>query len=337
MTHKTHYVSGSVRLFAVLCGVPLMLAAQGGFNGAGRYEIRNLKSGKVLDLDRNDQTTVIQFSSRNTDNQSWELQPAGSGYFYIRNMMNGYALEAGGNNNSAPLRGVPFNGSANQQWMIESGKDGNALIVNRNGRAIDVPDGTDRDGTRMQIYDRNGDSNQRFILRAVSGGSNRGWRNAGGNQNWQNRPGTNLPAGGTALTCSSNDGSRVYCDTNTSGGVQLTRQISGSPCRQGETWGYDNRGVWVDRGCRAEFQVGAPGNSNWNRGMMRGRNMNREVINCSSRGGRRSYCGSNVTGAQVRLLRESGNQRCIQGQTWGTDNRGIWVERGCSAQFEVQR
>jgi hypothetical protein len=46
--------------------------AQGGFNGPGRYEITNVKSGKVLDLDRNDQTSVIQFSSRGTDNQVWE-------------------------------------------------------------------------------------------------------------------------------------------------------------------------------------------------------------------------------------------------------------------------
>ena len=36
----------------------------------------------------------------------------------------------------------------------------------------------------------------------------------------------------------------------------MTRQISGSPCIQGQTWGFDDRGVWVDRGCRAEFQAG---------------------------------------------------------------------------------
>ena len=51
-----------------LC-LPNEAAAQGRFNGPGRYEITNLKSGKVLDLDRNDQTSVIQFSSRGTDNQ----------------------------------------------------------------------------------------------------------------------------------------------------------------------------------------------------------------------------------------------------------------------------
>jgi hypothetical protein len=36
---------------------------------------------------------------------------------------------------------------------------------------------------------------------------------------------------------------------------QLTRQISGANYAQGRSWGYDNMGVWVDRGCQAEFQV----------------------------------------------------------------------------------
>ena len=38
-----------------LC-LPFQAGAQGGFNGPGRYEITNLQSGKVLDLDRKDQT-----------------------------------------------------------------------------------------------------------------------------------------------------------------------------------------------------------------------------------------------------------------------------------------
>jgi len=46
-----------------LC-LPYQVSAQGGFDGPGRYEIANLKSGKVLDMDRNDQTSVMQFSSR---------------------------------------------------------------------------------------------------------------------------------------------------------------------------------------------------------------------------------------------------------------------------------
>src|ERR1051326_5592478 len=61
------------------------------------------------------------------------------------------------------------------------------------------------------------------------------------------------------ISCSSNDGHRTYCNADTRGEVRLVRQLSGSPCRQGSTWGYDSRGVWVDQGCRAEFDVSGGG------------------------------------------------------------------------------
>jgi hypothetical protein len=65
-----------------------------------------------------------------------------------------------------------------------------------------------------------------------------------------------------SLTCSSNDGGYRYCRANTQNSVTLTRQISGSPCQQGYSWGYDYRGIWVDRGCRAQFQFGYDNNNN---------------------------------------------------------------------------
>ena len=73
----------------------------------------------------------------------------------------------------------------------------------------------------------------------------------------------NLPADNAGLTsqtirCESNNNARNYCPVDTRGGVRLSRQISGSACTQGSTWGYDNRGVWVDNGCRGEFQVSSP-------------------------------------------------------------------------------
>lgn len=62
-------------------------------------------------------------------------------------------------------------------------------------------------------------------------------------------------SGGYSVNCASDDGNRRYCNVDTRNGVRLVRQY-GEGCRQGETWGYDDRGIWVDRGCRAEFQVG---------------------------------------------------------------------------------
>jgi len=57
------------------------------------------------------------------------------------------------------------------------------------------------------------------------------------------------------VTCASNDGRRVYCDADTRNGVALLEQHGNAPCRQGSTWGYDRRGIWVDRGCRADFEL----------------------------------------------------------------------------------
>jgi len=58
------------------------------------------------------------------------------------------------------------------------------------------------------------------------------------------------------VTCESKGGNRTNCRMDTSGGVNLVKQLSGTPCRQGATWGFNRHGVWVDRGCRAVFASG---------------------------------------------------------------------------------
>jgi hypothetical protein len=60
----------------------------------------------------------------------------------------------------------------------------------------------------------------------------------------------------TIVTCQSQDGRLHYCHIDEARvTVELARQLSNSPCVRGESWGNDNRGIWVDRGCRAEFRV----------------------------------------------------------------------------------
>ena len=57
------------------------------------------------------------------------------------------------------------------------------------------------------------------------------------------------------ISCSSDDMHRHYCPADTRGGVQLLKQRSDASCRQGRSWGYDRSGIWVDHGCRADFQI----------------------------------------------------------------------------------
>jgi len=158
----------AVYALAAAASAPFPAWGQGGFNGPGRYEIRNVRSGKVIDQDRNDQTSVIQFSARNTDNQQWDVLPAEPGFWILRNAMNGKALEAVGPGNSTPVRGMPFTGRLGQQWRIVPARDGNALITNRLGKTMDIPNASTRDGARVQTYDVNGEANQRFVFRRLA-------------------------------------------------------------------------------------------------------------------------------------------------------------------------
>ncbi len=58
-------------------------------------------------------------------------------------------------------------------------------------------------------------------------------------------------------TCSSINYRYASCQVNTQGRVVLLREVStGNLCRQGRTWGFDNRQIWVSGGCRAEFGFG---------------------------------------------------------------------------------
>ncbi|WP_263366078.1 DUF3011 domain-containing protein [Edaphobacter bradus] len=62
---------------------------------------------------------------------------------------------------------------------------------------------------------------------------------------------------GQTITCSSDNGGRNYCNSYGANpqNIALSRQLNGTACVRGQTWGVDQRGLWVDRGCRAEFRL----------------------------------------------------------------------------------
>jgi hypothetical protein len=147
-------------------------------------------------------------------------------------------------------------------------------------------------------------------------------------------------AHGQTIYCASDNGKRNYCNANTRGGVQMTNQRSGSACIQGQTWGWDNRRIWVDRGCRADFIIGnRNGNGNgwgggghgngWGNGNGNGSG---QSLYCASDNGKRNYCNANTRGG-VQMTNQRSGSACIQGQTWGWENNRIWVDRGCRADF----
>ena len=132
------------------------------------------------------------------------------------------------------------------------------------------------------------------------------------------------------ITCESNDGGRKHCGPPNPGQVTLQRQISGSECIQDRSWGVDDRGLWVDRGCRADFLIG--GSNDYDNGA--GRNVTRrrhDQVRIQRR--RRKYCGQVDPRSQVTIQQQISGSPCEQGRSWGVDNRGLWVDRGCRAIF----
>lgn len=66
---------------------------------------------------------------------------------------------------------------------------------------------------------------------------------------------TTANAQGRTVKCESKHQSYHYCRVNTRNRVRLSRRLSSNPCTEGQSWGYDRRGIWVDKGCRAIFEV----------------------------------------------------------------------------------
>ena len=134
---------------------------------------------------------------------------------------------------------------------------------------------------------------------------------------------------GDSIACESNDGGRQYCGRANPRRISLQRQLSNASCVQGRSWGVDDQGLWVDRGCRAVFAVGKWHDRDRDDSEISG------SIKCESNNGGRNYCGSVGRRNQVSLQRQISGSPCVQGESWGVDREGLWVDRGCRAVFVV--
>ena len=74
-------------------------------------------------------------------------------------------------------------------------------------------------------------------------------RNGYGNNNGGNYNNSNYE-----VTCSSSSNDLTRCNWDARyGQPRMVQQLSQSACTQGRSWGYDDRGLWVNNGCRARF------------------------------------------------------------------------------------
>jgi len=181
-----------------------------------------------------------------------------------------------------------------------------------------------------------------------------------------------IDAQARSLVCESEDRTTHYCAADTRGGVYLSTQFSKASCRQGSSWGYDSRGIWVSNGCRAQFDLGDYRSSHGSSsdsaaaaalalGLIgavaiaskhdddyRGeRDYDYQPydhhtkygagyqVTCESRNNQRNYCRSNLRHAEVDIDRQISRTSCRHGYNWGWDSGGVWVDDGCAAVFSV--
>jgi len=60
------------------------------------------------------------------------------------------------------------------------------------------------------------------------------------------------------------------------------------------------------------------------------------TITCESRHHRVQYCPVSDPRSVVVLVQQLGREQCVRGETWGNDERGVWVDKGCRAQFRIE-
>jgi hypothetical protein len=132
---------------------------------------------------------------------------------------------------------------------------------------------------------------------------------------------------GERVVCASADRGRAECPADTRFSVRLVQRISQASCEEGRSWGTTERAIWVDRGCRGEFEVGGP-----DRDQVVSPQVRR--FSCGAESGR-TTCSTGGVATGVSLVEDRSGGRCRQGSTWGSTDSLIWTDRGCRALFEI--
>lgn len=144
---------------------------------------------------------------------------------------------------------------------------------------------------------------------------------------------------GDAVDCRSNNYSLQRCPVPWRD-ARMVRQLSDTECVRGMNWGLDRHGIWVDRGCAARFVAAGGGRHHYEEG---GWNPpsgwdQRFQVRCGSNNYQYNFCAVDMGGAgRAYVDRQISGSPCVEGQTWGWNRAGIWVNQGCEAVFTIDR
>jgi hypothetical protein len=126
------------------------------------------------------------------------------------------------------------------------------------------------------------------------------------------------------FNCSSTESKYRECQLPVDGRARLVKQKSDSPCIEGQTWGQRGDRLWVDRGCRAKFEVVFGGGGTGQR------------VDCRSEQARYRECPIQ-RGYVGKLISDDSGGKCRNAGAWGTRDGLIWVNNGCKGRFELVR
>jgi hypothetical protein len=147
-------------------------------------------------------------------------------------------------------------------------------------------------------------------------------------------PSVAMAQGTGTVTCQSNGSKRVHCAVPNidPGSVTMEKKLSSTNCYLDQNWGTDDQGVWVSGGCRAIFAYARYGGGNGgNNGASAGRGGS---ITCGSANGKRTSCSvPGIDPQSVTMDNKLSQANCYRDQTWGASSKGIWVDKGCRAEF----
>lgn len=141
----------------------------------GRYVIRNVLSGKVMDVSgrsHDDGADIIQWEYSGNTNQQWDLTDLGNGYYAIRAAHSGKSVDVyeWNTENGADARQWTWLEGHNQQWAIDDVDGGTYSITSRfAGTSLEVYDFSTENGGDIRLWTYWGGDSQRWRFEPVSG------------------------------------------------------------------------------------------------------------------------------------------------------------------------
>jgi hypothetical protein len=183
-----------------------------------------------------------------------------------------------------------------------------------------------RDGCRAEFEYRRRDGG--------SGGSGGGWGGSGSGGGWGGSgSGGGWGGGGGGgrrdrVTCQSQKDREQFCPAPIGGDVRIVRQMSDEDCIYRKTWNWNQEGIRVYGGCRAEFEYTRRSEGSGGGSMSR--------VTCQSEKDRTQFCPAPI-GGDVRVFRNISDTRCREGENWSWSRDGVRVWNGCRAEFEYRQ